>query len=124
MTFDKQLFSMEISKMMSDFIDFKRSILPSDLEIPTYKILFERKEEMDTYFKVHPTDLNRLYNEGCKLRTQVLNTMYALNDIRVQPGYDESEEKIEMDDWNKKLLDALSVATYISYKINKMREEN
>lgn len=109
--------------MMSDFIDFKRSLLPPDLEIPTYKILFERKEEMDTYFKVHPTDLNRLYNEGCKLRTQVLNTMYALNDIRVQPGYDESEEKIEMDDWNKKLLDALSVATYISYKVNKMREE-
>ena len=108
--------------LMDDFIDFKMSLLPSDLEIPTYKILFERKEEMDI-FKVNPTDLNRLYNEGCKLRTQVLNTMYALNDIRVQPGYDESEEKIEMDDWNTKLLDALSVATYISYKINKMREE-
>lgn len=120
MTFDKQLFSMEISKMMNDFID----LLPSpDLEFPTYKILFERKEEMDTYFNVYPTDLNKLYNEGCKLRTQVLNTMYALNDIRTQPGYDESEEKIEMDDWNKKLLDALSVATYISYQVNKMREE-
>ena len=108
--------------LLDDFIDFKRSILPPDLEIPTYKILFERKEEMDI-FKVNPTDLNRLYNEGCKLRTQVLNTMYALNDIRTQPGYDESEEKQEMDDWNKKLLDALSVATYISYKVNKMREE-
>ena len=107
--------------MMSDFIDFKRQLLPPKLEFPVFKI-FERKEQMDI-FKVNTTDLNKLYNEGCKLRTQVLNTMYALNDIRTQPGYDESEEKIEMDDWNKKLLDALSVATYISYKINKMREE-
>lgn len=108
--------------MVSDFIDFKKLLLPPNLEFPTYKILFERKEQMD-YFKVNTRDLNKLYNEGCKLRTQVLQTMYALNDIRVQPGYDESEEKIEMDEWNTKLLDALSVATYISYKINKMREE-